>query len=65
MKGIALTTVGWLILAIVCLVILIIIFSRMVPAIGQWMDSALEGLMKTVCDKLGPLSWFCHVGTGT
>ena len=52
MKGMVISTVGWLILAIVCLVVLIIFFSKLVPAVGGLMDAVVLGIKQKICDMI-------------
>jgi len=55
MKGIVIPTVGWLILAIIAVIVLFIVFSKLVPAVGSFMDAVLQGLKNTLCNLL---PWF-------
>ncbi|MDI6798954.1 MAG: hypothetical protein QMD12_03115 [Candidatus Aenigmarchaeota archaeon] len=58
MKGLVVSTVGWLILAIVAVIVLFIFFSKLVPVVGEFMDAAVKGLKKLICDMLPwPLNW--------
>ena len=58
------STVGWLILAIVGLVVIYIFLSQLVPAVGEFMDAVVGGIVTKFCDQLGILSGICHLITG-
>jgi len=52
MKGIVIPTVGWLILAIVGLIILFIFISQLVPAVGSFLGAAIGGLRREFCKSV-------------
>jgi hypothetical protein len=65
-KGIVISTIGWLVIAIVALVILFIFFMRISPFAEKLIESAVKGFVDRVCDFL---PWgirdICHWLTGT
>ncbi|MFQ6056735.1 MAG: hypothetical protein ACE5J9_08955 [Methanosarcinales archaeon] len=52
MKGIVISTVGWLIIAIVAVIFLLIFFSKLVPTVGDFMDSIVKGLKSAICNLI-------------
>lgn len=68
MKGIVIPTVGWLVLAIVGLIILFIFISQLVPAVGSFMGAAIGGLRREFCKNVlgcwkGGIEWkpWCYI----
>jgi hypothetical protein len=62
-KGIALTTVGYLVLAIIALVVLWIFLWNITPEISNIVDQIITGIICKICSALSPLdifSQFCR-----
>ena len=56
-KGMALETVGYLVLAIIALIVLWIFLSEMAPAITSVVEDIVKGIACEVCNILGPIGW--------
>ena len=52
MKGMVISTVGWLIIAIAAIVLLTILFSMLVPALGDFVGAAITGLRREFCKNV-------------
>jgi type II secretory pathway component PulF len=55
MKGIAVETVLYAIVLVVALVLITIVFMKLIPAFGKFVDAAMSGIKNAVC---GMLPWY-------
>jgi hypothetical protein len=61
MKGLVISTIVWLIIAIACLILLWILFPQLVDAIITYFENIKASLKKLLCDKLGALGWLTSI----
>jgi hypothetical protein len=52
MKGMVIPTVGWLVIAVAAIILLTILFSMLVPAIGDFVGAAIVGLKREFCRSI-------------
>ena len=52
MKGIAVETVLYAIVLVLALVLMTITVMKLIPAFGNFINAALAGIKKTLCDML-------------
>jgi Na+-transporting methylmalonyl-CoA/oxaloacetate decarboxylase gamma subunit len=51
-KGLAIWVVGSGIILIFCLVLILLIYSRLIPATKEFLIELIEDLIKNICSKL-------------
>jgi hypothetical protein len=63
-KGLAIETIVYIVVAIVGLIILWIVLSKLAPAITSTTENIVRGLGCEICNMLGTLGWifsgFCR-----
>jgi len=60
MKGIAVETVLYAVILVLALALITIIVMRLIPAFGNFINAALSGIKKTICDMLPwIIRWLC------
>jgi len=64
MKGIAIQTVAYLVLAVVALILLWLFFSKTTPWLQEQIKNLTEGFKKWLCEQFGWASWICKIITG-
>jgi hypothetical protein len=58
-KGWAIWVVGSGIILILCLVLILLIYSRLIPATKEFLIELIEDLIKNICSKLPIISRVC------
>jgi hypothetical protein len=58
-KGLAIWVVGSGIILILCLVLILLIYSRLIPATKEFLIELIEDLIKNICSKLPIISRVC------
>ncbi|MDT7858678.1 MAG: hypothetical protein RQ930_01355 [Candidatus Aenigmarchaeota archaeon] len=59
MKGMAIWVVGSGIILILCLVLILLIYSRLIPATKEFLIELIEDLIKNICSKLPIIGRVC------
>ena len=58
-------TIGYLVLAVIAIVILYVVLSGIAPKIPAFITQTFDKFKSWLCDRLGPTSSICKVATGT
>jgi hypothetical protein len=59
MKGIAVETVIFLVLAVVALIIVFVFLSKTVPFISQFTENIVSGISRTICEQIPLINMLC------
>jgi uncharacterized protein YoxC len=59
MKGIAIETVAFLVIAVVALILIFVFLSKTVPFISQFVESIVNGIKHTICQQIPILNMIC------
>ena len=59
MKGIAIETIAFLVIAVVALILIFVFLSRTVPFISEFVENVVIGIKHWICQQIPVLQWFC------
>lgn len=52
-KGIAITTIGNILLTLVALAMLLIVLTKLSPVLSKYASTFIDNIRNTICDKFG------------